>query len=96
MAAQFDGTRQPSEEDLCAVLCHDLSASGIGFFSQKPVSGYVIIHLDDPLRLPVAVTAKVVYCREGSGDDEYPFIVGCKFVEHPAEPSLEREPDSAL
>lgn len=82
MAAPYDGHRLPPETAYCQVHCHELSASGISFFSAvRPMSELLVIRLNDHEQPLFSLTARIVSCDDENSDQlGRRFLVVCKFI----------------
>jgi hypothetical protein len=82
MVAEYDGADFPLFSAFWEVRTRDLSATGMGFESQRrPQSDLLLLMLGNPQASPIFIVARVAHCAVADPADEgRGYIVGCELI----------------
>jgi hypothetical protein len=85
MVAEYDGENFPLFSAFWEVQTIDLSATGMGFWSQRrPQTELLLLMLGNPQAQPIFIVSRVARCASPLGDVSK-FKVGCELLKRLSE-----------
>lgn len=82
MVAEYDGVNFPGFSAFWEVKTQDLSATGIGFWSNRqPATEQLMLMLGNPQANPIFIVARMVHCSPTQTDDEPLYKIGCELIQ---------------
>ena len=82
MVAEYDGAEFPLFSSFWEVKTKDLSATGMGFESQRrPQSTLLLLMLGNPQASPIFIVARVAHCELADPEDAGAgYTIGCELL----------------